>query len=36
VPQQLGDIVSFLDALNGEFPEQTMLRLPAAPGDQIE
>ncbi|MDH3872255.1 MAG: c-type cytochrome [Gammaproteobacteria bacterium] len=30
--QQVDDIVAFLDALTGEFPEQTMPRLPATPG----
>ena len=30
------DIVAFLSALNGEFPKQTMPRLPATPGDLIE
>jgi len=29
------DIVAFLGALDGEFPEQTMPRLPATPGDLI-
>jgi cytochrome c peroxidase len=35
-PQQVEEIVSFLGALNGEFPEQIMPRLPATPGDLIE
>jgi cytochrome c peroxidase len=35
-PQQVEEIVAFLGALNGEFPEQTMPRLPATPGDLIE
>ncbi|MEW8693076.1 MAG: cytochrome-c peroxidase [Candidatus Thiodiazotropha endolucinida] len=35
-PQQVEDIVAFLGALNGEFPEQTMPRLPATPGDLID
>lgn len=30
--QQVSDIVAFLNALTGEFPEQTMPRLPATPG----
>jgi len=30
------DIVAFLGALNGQFPTQTMPRLPATPGDLIE
>jgi cytochrome c peroxidase len=34
--QQVEDLVAFLGALNGEFPEQTMPRLPATPGDLIE
>ena len=34
--KQLEDIVAFLGALNGEFPEQTMPRLPATPGDLID
>jgi cytochrome c peroxidase len=34
--QQIEDIVAFLGALNGEFPEQSMPRLPATPGDLIE
>ncbi|MET0068253.1 MAG: cytochrome-c peroxidase [Candidatus Thiodiazotropha sp.] len=33
---QVEDIVAFLGTLNGEFPEQTMPRLPATPGDLIE
>ncbi len=36
VAAQVEDILAFLDALNGEFPEQTMPRLPATPGDLIE
>lgn len=32
----LQDIVAFLDTLNGEFPKQTMPRLPATPGDLLE
>ncbi|MEJ2465115.1 MAG: cytochrome-c peroxidase [Candidatus Thiodiazotropha sp.] len=35
-PQQVEEIVAFLGALNGEFPKQTMPRLPATPGDLIE
>jgi cytochrome c peroxidase len=34
--EQVQDIVAFLGALNGEFPEQTMPRLPATPGDLLE
>jgi cytochrome c peroxidase len=34
--QQVEDIVAFLGALNGEFPDQTMPRLPATPGDLLE
>ena len=30
------DIVAFLDTLNGQFPVQTMPRLPATPGNLIE
>jgi cytochrome c peroxidase len=33
---QVQDIVAFLGALTGEFPEQTMPRLPATPGDLLE
>jgi len=33
---QVQDIVAFLGALNGDFPEQTMPRLPATPGDLLE
>jgi len=33
---QVGDIVSFLDSLNGPFPQQTMPRLPPTPGDLLE
>ncbi len=33
---QVEDIVAFLGALNGAFPEQVMPRLPATPGDLIE
>ncbi|MGB7931698.1 MAG: cytochrome c peroxidase [Gammaproteobacteria bacterium] len=32
---QVQDIVAFLGALDGEFPEQTMPRLPATPGDLL-
>jgi cytochrome c peroxidase len=34
--QQVEEIVAFLEALNGEFPEQVMPRLPATPGDLID
>ena len=30
--QQVADIVAFLTALSGEFPEQSLPRLPATPG----
>jgi len=33
--QQVGDIVAFLNGLTGEFPDQTMPRLPATPGDLL-
>ena len=33
---QVADIVSFLESLNGEFPVQTMPRLPPTPGDLLE
>lgn len=33
--KEVADIVAFLGALNGEFPEQTMPRLPATPGDLL-
>ncbi|HAO31966.1 MAG TPA: cytochrome-c peroxidase [Candidatus Competibacteraceae bacterium] len=32
---EVKDIVAFLDALNGEFPKQTMPMLPPTPGDLI-
>jgi len=32
----VADIVAFLDGLNGRFPEQTMPRLPATPGDLVQ
>jgi cytochrome c peroxidase len=32
---QVKDIVAFLGALDGEFPQQTMPRLPATPGDLL-
>lgn len=35
-PEQVEDILAFLDSLNGEFPQQTMPRLPATPGDLID
>ena len=34
--KQVKDIVAFLGSLDGEFPEQTMPRLPATPGDLLE
>ena len=30
--EQVADIVAFLNALTGEFPEQTLPRLPGTPG----
>ncbi len=30
--QQVADMVAFLNALSGEFPQQTLPRLPATPG----
>jgi cytochrome c peroxidase len=33
---QVGDIVAFLEALTGEFPQQTMPRLPPTPGDLLD
>jgi len=30
--QQIEDVVAFLNALTGEFPEQSLPRLPATPG----
>jgi cytochrome c peroxidase len=33
---QVLDIVAFLEALTGEFPEQTMPRLPATPGNLLD
>ncbi len=35
-PQQVADIVVFLQSLTGEFPAQTMPRLPPTPGDLLE
>ena len=35
-PGQVDDLVAFLESLTGEFPEQTMPRLPATPGDLLE
>jgi cytochrome c peroxidase len=32
----VADIAAFLEGLTGEFPEQTMPRLPPTPGDLIE
>lgn len=32
---QVADITSFLQALTGPFPEQTMPRLPPTPGDLL-
>jgi len=33
---QVGDIVAFLEALTGKFPQQTMPRLPPTPGDLLD
>ena len=33
---QVADIVAFLQALTGEFPDQMMPRLPPTPGDLLE
>ena len=33
---EVADIVAFFDGLGGEFPEQTMPRLPPTPGDMLE
>lgn len=33
---QVKDIVAFLQSLTGEFPQQTMPRLPPTPGDLLE
>ncbi len=33
---EAADIVAFLEALTGEFPQQTMPRLPATPGDLLD
>lgn len=33
---EVNDVVAFLQALNGEFPEQTMPRLPPTPGSMLE
>jgi len=33
---EVTDIVAFLEALNGPFPQQTMPRLPPTPGDLLE
>jgi cytochrome c peroxidase len=35
-PEQIADIVSFLESLTGEFPTQTMPRLPPTPGDLLD
>ncbi len=34
--QTVADITAFLEGLTGEFPEQTMPRLPPTPGDLLE
>jgi len=33
---QVDDLVAFLESLTGEFPEQTMPRLPPTPGDLLD
>jgi cytochrome c peroxidase len=33
---EVADIVAFLESLSGQFPEQTMPRLPPTPGDLLE
>jgi len=33
---QVADITAFLESLTGEFPAQTMPRLPPTPGDMLE
>ena len=35
-PEQVVEIVAFLEGLTGEFPEQVMPRLPPTPGDLLE
>ncbi|MEZ5069371.1 MAG: cytochrome-c peroxidase, partial [Bacteroidia bacterium] len=35
-PEQVADIVAFLETLTGEFPQQIMPRLPPTPGDLLE
>ena len=34
--EQVADIVAFLESLSGEFPVQTMPRLPPTPGDLLD
>jgi len=34
--EQIADVVAFLESLTGEFPKQTMPRLPPTPGDRLE
>jgi cytochrome c peroxidase len=34
--EQVADIVAFLEGLTGEFPVQTMPRLPPTPGDLLD
>jgi cytochrome c peroxidase len=36
VDEEVGDIVAFLGALTGPFPQQVMPRLPPTPGDLLE
>jgi cytochrome c peroxidase len=35
-PEKIVDIVAFLESLTGEFPTQTMPRLPPTPGDLLD
>ncbi len=35
-PEKIADIVAFLESLTGEFPTQTMPRLPPTPGDLLD
>lgn len=35
-PQQVADLTAFLESLTGQFPTQTMPRLPATPGDLLD
>lgn len=35
-PEEVKAIVAFLDSLTGQFPKQTLPRLPATPGEYVE